>query len=81
MAYSISLSQKELDLVLAAVAACTPSGGGSAMLRLGRELTAQTNVACEVGSPLHVTCMRAATQEFLGDDIFMELEDAGKLPA
>lgn len=80
MAYTISLTQKQLDLVLAAVAACTPSGGGSPMRNLGVELTAQTNCAGELGGPAHVAALRTAAKEYFGDDAWMELEAKGLLP-
>jgi hypothetical protein len=81
MAHTISLEAEELDLLLAALHACTPSGGGSKAMRLGLKIKGQTGVRCESGSLQHLRAMKTATQEFLGEDLFMELEEAGKLPA
>lgn len=79
MAHTLNLSDAEMSLVMTALSAISPSGGGSAPFTLLRKLNAQTGA----GFPDHQVLGRAlkvAAQEFLGDDLFMELEEAGKLP-
>lgn len=78
MAHQINLSDAEMEIVLNAIAACAPSGGGSQQFTLFRKLS-------EGKAPRDpatvVRYQRTAAQEFFGDDEWMALEDEGRIPS
>lgn len=79
MAHTVTLSSNELDLVMIALSAIAPSGGGSAPLTLLRKLQADTGVKLPQLSTV-VCAQKTAAQEFLGDDEWMALEAEGCIP-
>lgn len=79
MAHTVTLSSNELDLVLTALSAIAPSGGGSAPFTLLRKLQAETGI--DFPAPVRVVlAQRVAAQEFFGDDDWLALEDEGRVP-
>lgn len=56
--YNVKLNARQLELLMASVAACTPSGGGGEQHNLLQELARQTGFDLGTADHLQRTCAR-----------------------